>query len=272
MWDRACTSLPPNYYSSAAAVSYAYTSERWQWQCLEWQSNSKKGLFFFFFFFPCSLEQRSYSTNSQKYPYEKSFFQKLHLLFQKIIRISVDLDGLSPEWLEVKQQPTFSSFPHWQRQECSPQQWDFHFCCPCSSALGSLCTHYLFQEVGKLSSPVLAKIFCNIFTAVTLDAKTQIFKSSFVACKRWDRFYDLLLEEQVLQWERWHCGCDCIAMVQRQWRQWQLAVGPHVIVGFGVFPWKSVLGHSLWWQSCWLAVNVFNLPSPMTLLCFTVSL
>lgn len=35
MWDKACTSLPPNYCSSAAAVSYAYTSEKWQWQCLE---------------------------------------------------------------------------------------------------------------------------------------------------------------------------------------------------------------------------------------------
>lgn len=73
MWDKACTSLPPNYYSSAAAVSYAYISERWQWQCLEWQSNSKKGLLFFF---SCSLKQRSYSTNSQKYAYEKSLSQE----------------------------------------------------------------------------------------------------------------------------------------------------------------------------------------------------
>lgn len=131
--------------------------------------NSKAIARRFFFFLCCSLEQRSYSSNSQKYPYEKSF--SLHL-FQKIIRISVDLDGLSPEWLQVKQQPTFSSFPHWQPQECSPQQWDFHFCCPCSSALGSLCTHYLFKEFGKPFSPFLAKISCNIFTAVTLDVKT----------------------------------------------------------------------------------------------------
>lgn len=120
MWDKVCTSLPPNYYSSAAAVSYTYTSERWQWQCLEWQSNSKKGLLCFFFFF--SLQQRSYSTNSQEYPYEKSFSQKLHLLFQKIIIISVDLDGLSPEWLQVKQQSTLSSCPYQQPQECSQQQ------------------------------------------------------------------------------------------------------------------------------------------------------
>lgn len=42
-WDKACTSLPPNYYSSAAAVSYAYTSERWQ--CFECQSNNRKAFF-----------------------------------------------------------------------------------------------------------------------------------------------------------------------------------------------------------------------------------
>lgn len=140
--------------------------------------NSKaiaRRLVFCFVFF-CSLEQRNYSTNSQKYPYEKSFSQKLHLLFQKIIRISVDLDGLFPEWLQVKQQPTFSSLPHCQPQECSPQQWDFHFCCPCSSALGWLCAHNVFQEAGKLFSPVLAKISCNIFTAVNFEWKNPDFQ------------------------------------------------------------------------------------------------
>lgn len=170
MWDKACTSLPPNYYSSAAAVSYAYISERWQWQCLEWQSNSKKGLLFFFLAVVWNKEVIQPIVKNM--PMKNLYPKKLHVLFQKTIRISVDLDGLSPEWLQVKQQPTFSSFPHRQPQECSPQQWDFHFCCPCSSALCCLCTHYLFQEVGKLFSPVLAKISCNIFTVVILDAKT----------------------------------------------------------------------------------------------------
>lgn len=128
-----------------------------------------------------------------------------------------------------------------------------------------LCTFYVFQEVGKLFSPVLQKSPVTFSQQLTSDAKTQSFRSSsFVACKRWGSFYDLPLEEQILQWERWYYGCDCIAMVQQEWRQWQLPAGLQVMVGFGVSPWKSVSGHRLSWLSCWSAINVFNLPSPIS--------
>lgn len=93
-----------------------------------------------------------------------------------------------------------------------------------------------------------------------------------MTCKRWDSFYDLLLEEQVLQWEILHCGCDCIAEVQARVEAWQLPVGLYVIVGFGVFLWKSLLGHNFSWQSCQLAINVFNLPSTLYPWLYSVSL